>query len=411
MSAGLTTLASLAALVIILRVLPAAEAGRFAFLVELIYAFGRVGSLGQATLQARLYHQSPAKRWNWSADVRSTVCFTAPVIIVAAGVAVVPFRLSLVEIVCLAVGAELFVVTNCFSLVLAQQRSYAWSSALLRLPNALMLLPALVTLGFGLSFSLDLLLASFLGFLALTAGAGAVLLARTIESGSAQINLRERFAGLIFVVSVIAIVVPQRGLIVVSGALLDNHSVAALAALLGLLRVYDLIGDPAGRVFATEGARHPDALGRSLFVAPWLLAAAVSLPLFAAMPPLVRQFYAGRYDSALPLLPWLLLAGALRLVETVPRGLLGYTAPQSLLNRYGTVQVVIALLGLAVMVKLGHDYGISGIAWSAPVIAAARLGCSYFFLQRLTVHAQSSGDPRERLVVKRFEASGQESPI
>jgi len=57
-ASALVTICALAATALILRVLPRAEAGRFALLVELLYALGVLGSLGQAMLQARLYQQA-----------------------------------------------------------------------------------------------------------------------------------------------------------------------------------------------------------------------------------------------------------------------------------------------------------------------------------------------------------------
>ncbi len=404
-AAALTTLASLAAIIIILRVLPPAEAGRFALLVELLYALGLLGTLGQATLQARLYQQAPTRRWDWVRDLRSTIWVTFPAVGLFVAAAAIPFQLTVFEMMFLVVGAELFVLTNCLSSVLTQQRHYAWSSALIRFPNALLLLPALLLLMDRRAFSLKLLLVSLLLFLVVTVTLGAVLLARRMDPGTARITLRERLSGLVFLVSLIAIIVPQRGLIVVSGALVNAENVAALAALLSLLRVYDLIGDPAGRVFSTELVRNPEQMHRGLIAGPWLLAAALSAGLLVGLPPLAQHLYAGRYDSALPLLPWLVLASALRFVEIVPRGVLGYVAPRRTLNQFATIQSAIAVLGLVLMVKLTADHGLHGAAWSAALIAAARVICSYWFVANLPANA------RNRLQVEPLQSGSEESPV
>ena len=135
------TVCALAATALILRVLPRAEAGRFALLVELLYALGVLGTLGQATLQARLYQQAPAGHFDWWQDLRSTVVLTFPALALAVAFLAIPYGLTSFEFVFLLTGSELFVLISCLSAVLAQQQQYAWSSALLRLPNGLLIVP------------------------------------------------------------------------------------------------------------------------------------------------------------------------------------------------------------------------------------------------------------------------------
>ena len=58
-------------------------------------------------------------------------------------------------------------------------------------------------------------------------------------------------------------------------------------------------------------------------------------------------FLCGRYDAALPLLPWSGAAGALRFVEVVPRGFAFYLAPTaSRCNGFAAVQSVVAIGGI-----------------------------------------------------------------
>jgi len=322
-----TTLCSVAATILILRFLSRTEAGRFAFLVELLYSVGLLGSLGQFVLQSRLYHQAPAGHFDWLRDAWSTIWITTPFIVAAVLGLSIPYGLTPFQITFLCVGAEAFVVINCFSAVLGQQQHYAWSSALLRLGNGLLIFPALLMLATPSLRQLNFILASLLVFLGTTVLLGGVLLARRLARGQSRINLRQRVSGLIFLASILALLVPQRGLIVVAGAMLSAEKVAALAALASILRIFDLVGEPAGRVFSTEMARHPRAISSGLLLAPWLLAGFLSAALLVALPPMAHYFYAGRYDAALGLLKWLVLAGALRFVEIVPRGFLAYLAP------------------------------------------------------------------------------------
>ena len=88
-----TTLCSVAATILILRVLSREEAGKFAFLVELLYSVGLLGSLGQFA-QARLYHQAPAGYFDWRRDAWSTIWITAPFIVVAVLAIAIPYELT-----------------------------------------------------------------------------------------------------------------------------------------------------------------------------------------------------------------------------------------------------------------------------------------------------------------------------
>jgi hypothetical protein len=410
-ASAFTTLCSVAATIIILRVLSRGEAGKFAFLVELLYSVGLLGSLGQFALQARLYHQAPPGHFDWRWDAWSTIWITVPFIVVGVLAIAIPYRLTVFQMTFLCLGAELFVLTNCFSAVLGQQQHYAWSSALLRMGNGLLVFPALLMLANQSLRRLDFVLVSLLVFLGVAALLGGILLARRLERGPGRITIRQRFSGLIFLASILALLVPQRGLIVVAGAMLSPEKVAALAALASILRVFDLVGEPAGRVFSTEMARHPRAISRGLLIAPWLLAGLISAVLLLALPPVAHYFYAGRYDAALGLLHGLVLGGALRFVEIVPRGFLAYLAPTQSFKRYTAVQCGCAVAGLALIVKWTADYGLGGTVWAGALIAAVRVGISYLFLAKVQRVSTGSVTASKGFIVEPLETGGEEPPV
>jgi hypothetical protein len=406
-----TTLCSVGATILILRLLNPSEAGRFAFLVELLYSVGLLGSLGQSVLQSRLYQQAPPGHYDWRRDVWSTIWITAPFVFAGVMALAVPYEVTAFQIAFLCLGAEAFVLVNCFSAVLGQQQFYAWSGALLRMGNAMLIFPALLMLIQPSLRQLNFVLLSLLVFLGTTALLGGILLARRLTPGRNQISLRQRATGLIFLASILALLVPQRGQIVVAGAMLSAEKVAALAALASILRVFDLVGEPAGRVFSTEMARHPRAVSPGLLFAPWLLAGLLSAALLVALPPVAHYFYAGRYDSALGLLGWLVLAGALRFVEIVPRGFLAYLAPARSFNFYAAAHCGWAVAGLVLMVKWTGDSGLHGTVVAGALIAAGRVAISYLFyatVPRLTTGSAIAG---EGVVVKAFETGGEESPV
>ena len=98
------TVCALAATALILRVLPRAEAGRFALLVELLYALGVLGTLGQATLQARLYQQAPAGHFDWWRDCDPLLSITFPALALAVAFLAIPYGLTSFEFVFLVIG-------------------------------------------------------------------------------------------------------------------------------------------------------------------------------------------------------------------------------------------------------------------------------------------------------------------
>ncbi len=401
----------MAATILILRFLPRPEAGRFAFLVELLYSVGLLGSLGQFVLQARLYHQAPSGHFDWLQDTWSTLWITTPFIVAGVLALAIPYELTTFQIIFLSLGAEAFVLINCFSAVLGQQQHYAWSSALLRMGNGMLIFPALLLLTNPSLRQLNFILVSLLVFLGTTALLGGLLLARRLARGRNQINIRQRVSGLIFLASILALLVPQRGLIVVAGAMLSAEKVAALAAFASILRVFDLVGEPAGRVFSTEMARHPRAISSGLLFAPWLLAGLLSAALLVGLPPVAHYFYAGRYDAALGLLNWLVVAGALRFVEIVPRGFLAYLAPARSFNFYAGVQCACAVTGLALMIKWTAYSGLYGTVAAGVLIAAVRVVISYLFLFRVQRFAKVSGAAGKSLVVEAFQTRGEEPPV
>ena len=403
-ASALTTLSSLVATVLILRLLPHAEAGRFAFLVELLYGIGLVCSLGQSFLQARTYHQVGGNEFDWIQDALSTVWTTLPFVIVVVAAVAKPYELTFFEATILGAGAELFILTSCFSAVLAQQRHYAWSGALVRLGNGLLIIPAVVMLIVPSLARLRFVLVCLLVLIGVVTLLGGFLLRRWLSRGASHITLRQRLAGLVFLASLLSVVVTQRGLLVVAGALLTPENVAALAAVVSILRVFDLVGESAGRVFSTEMARHSRSIGAGLIVAPWLFAASMAAAVLIGLPTVIHQFYGGRYDAALPFLPWLVAAAGLRFVEVVPRGFLAYVAPQQLLHRFAAVQCSTAVVGIAILVFWTRSHGMHGLVCAAATIAAARLAISYLFTGLLRT-------PGKNIGVKPLEIGGEETPV
>jgi hypothetical protein len=300
------------------------------------------------------------------------------------------------------------VLISCLSAVLAQQQQYAWSSALLRLPNGLLIFPIGLMLLRRNWLDLHFILVAFLVLLFFVLVLSLALLNRRLKRGRARLTFKQRLPGLTFLIALVAIIATQRGMITVAGAILTPERVAALAALIVLLRVFDLVGEPTGRVFSTEMARNPGAITRSMLVMPWFIAAILSVLLLVALPPIARHFYAGRYDAALPLLPWLVAAAALRLVELVPRGFAFYLASIRALNVFAAVQSAIAIAGIILMVKWTQNFDLRGTVWAGAIIAVIRVAISYAFFAAVR---RGSATSRQRFDVEPLQVASEEPPV
>jgi hypothetical protein len=158
-------------------------------------------------------------------------------------------------------------------------------------------------------------------------------------------------------------------------------------------------------------AQHAGRITPGLFAAPWLLAGVLTAGVLVALPPVVHQFYHGRYDTALPLLGWLVIAAASRFVEVVPRGFLAYTAPPPLLNRFAMSQCLVAAIGVPLMLFFAKTQGAMGLVRATAVVSLFRLATSYLFMIPLRRGTIKSGTRRDDLVIEPFQPAGQEPPV
>ncbi|MFL6515184.1 MAG: hypothetical protein ACJ8M1_09200, partial [Chthoniobacterales bacterium] len=135
------------------------------------------------------------------------------------------------------------------------------------------------------------------------------------------------------------------------------------------------------------------------------------LAVTVGLQPLVHRLYQGRYDTALPFLPWLVIAAGCRLVEIVPRAFLGYLAPAPLLNRFAGTQCAAAVVGIAVMVIWTRISGPAGLVRAGAAVAAIRLTISYAFMMPLRKSDAALTATGDNLLVEPLQPGGQEAPV
>lgn len=373
------TLAGVAANVLILRLLPPDDAGSYALLITLLYTAGTLAPLGQGTYLARFYHRVGATGRDWRADLGGVAALSLLVLLVSTPVLATVYALSAKESACLCIGAFLFATLSCAGSLLAEQRRYTLSNLLVRLPNAMLLLPAAAICLLPAPHRLPLVLAGLIAFLTLGLAVAFAALRRQMPTGTLRTSWRQRMGGLVFLASALGLLLPERGLIALAGVHLSPVEIAALVALGSFLRVFDLVGDAGGRVAAREMARG-DRPGRRWLLLPLPVALGLAVAAWLALPSMVHLLFRGRYDAVIPLIPWLAAAAALRLAEVVPRTYLVFAGSERALHRSTTAHFLVALAGIALAMGWIAREGLPAVAYAALLIAAARLAVSYAFV-------------------------------
>jgi len=383
-AAVVTTLFTLVANVLILRILPVVDAGRYALLISLAPMLALLGGFGQAALLKRRYSLRPPGAFNWSRDLAGSLLFSAPGLLLSVLAAMLVYRLSPGSIVFLSLAAPLLVLSQATAGVLDSHRLYVWAGVLIRLPNSLMVIPAGAVLLLPGLADLWFFLAAQIAVIGVSVALGLLLLVRRVPRGPAVISPRERAEGLSLGIMSGTNPLLSQGVIAVAGAIVPPGSLAALAAIATLVRPVHLIHNLALGILTVELAR--DRKLRRARVG-WMLgvgAVLLVLILSACMPLLTRVAYGGRYQGFVGLGLPLVLIGGLLLTEILPRAYVKGSAATSQLKRFALWQVGIALCGVVMILASSKSAGVVGATWAGVAIAVLRNLVAYLFYWSLT---------------------------
>ena len=387
-AAVVTTLFTLVANVVILRILPVADAGRYALLISLAPMLALLGGFGQAALLKRRYSLRPPGDFNWSRDLAGSLLFSAPGLLLSVLAAVLVYRLSPGSVVFVSLAVPLLLFSQATAGVLDSHRLYVWAGVLVRLPNSLMVIPAVAVLLLPGLADLSFFLAAQIAVIGVSVALGLLLLVKRVPRGPAVISPRERAEG--FSLGVMAGTNPllNRGIIAVAGAVVPPGPLAALAAIATLVRPVHLIHNLALGILTVEVARdrklRQGRVGLMLGVGAVLLVITLS----AWMPLLTRAAYGGRYQGFVGLGLPLVLIGGLLLIEILPRAYMKGRAATSQLKRFALWQVGIALCGVVMILASSKSAGVVGATWAGVAIAVLRNLVAYLFYWSLTRSAR-----------------------
>ncbi len=388
-SAG-TSAAALAGSALVYRVLPEAEAGAFALLTAFVQTVLILGGLGQSTLTQRLYSRAEPSTFRWRDDLGRLLVFTFPasaaVSLLIAGI----YRLPTGQAAFILVAGLLWGAIASLGAMLASQRRFALAASLPRLPNGLLIVPALLMWALP---DLATLPAALVGQLAAAGAALAVgwlAMTRLRRPGQRVMSFRQRSFGLVFLATQTATLVPDYLLLAAAGLLVPAADLALYAAVALLFRPTQLLQNVLAQVLTTEltRARRP-ALRRPLLA---LLLASLSIIVGGVLlgPWLTSLVYGSRYAPTWALIAGVSIASGLDILETLPRSYLTGRAGRRLLAWFSGTQLALAVLGLLVGVILIERYGVEGAAAGTALIFVARNLVSYSTLLRVRQRERSA---------------------
>jgi O-antigen/teichoic acid export membrane protein len=371
-AAALTSIAALAGNALLYRNLPDADAGAFALLTSLIQTVLVIGGLGQSTLTQRVYSRNEPGAFRWRADLTSQLALTLPVTLALTLLVAWLYKLPFEQAAFVLAGGLAWTIIGTMATMLASHRHYALASTLPRLPNGLLLIPALLIT---LAPALQTLPVAAVG---LTLAAGASLgvgwwgLVRLRATGWQRISLQQRGYGLVFLASQMTSLVPDYLLLAAAAFFAPPEDLALYAALALLFRPTQLLQNVLAQVMVTELARGERPRLRRLLT---LFAGATALLIGGGIllaGPVTHFAYAGRYTPSLLLIAGISIASGLDVLETLPRSYLVGRGSRRALGWFGVSQVLIALAGMAFGLALVAARGIEGAAIGAALIFVAR---------------------------------------
>jgi hypothetical protein len=384
---GVTALAAAVTFVantLLLNRLPVLAAGQYALLQSLVATLVAVGGLGQPALLLRLYGRAPG-RYQWPTDFRRSLVWAGPLLALAIMAAWGYYELPLSHGLFLAGAAPLLLGSHLLSAIFAARRRHVWSNLLLRLPSSLMIAPALAIILVAPRQRLPAALVGYLVSLALVVAVSYLALSWGGKDGGERLGWRQRMQGLWLLASQASTIALDQGLLVIAGAMLPTERVAVQAAIVTLLSPLQLVWSVLTNILLGELAQR-----RTIRYGPMIAgvtALAISLVLAAAAigPLALRLLFAGRYELGEGLVAAYAFIYLFKLAETFPRTHITSRASAKALSVYVSLQLFLALAGMAGTVILARRLGLAGVIAGGLALSGARATLSYLFLWR-TVH-------------------------
>lgn len=389
-TAGLS-LITLGATALLFRQLPAADAGRLALLLAFVEILSLFGLLGQNVVITRRYSKLDLQGFSWKDDLRTITLMAVPIVLLGVLVASVIYDLDLAALVYIGYASAVLVPTLALIWMINAHGHYVWSSLLLRLPNTLLAVPALLILIAPSVINLD----AVLGLHSIAIFSVPLLslwIARaSIKSGPVHITSTERKQGLYFLASQVSLLTSFQGVIAIAGALLSPGRLAVFAAVAILFRTFKLATNILSMVIPPEIIREEQPSYPRLFVGTVIIASVGGVLTLLLGPKIIHSLYGGKYDDGTFLIFWMALAGALLVLDVLPRsyilGKLEWTKLRPFILVQITVMVTVLLAGIWLVVRLE----LLGVALATTLTLLIRNILAYGYIAKLRWGPSSSG--------------------
>lgn len=379
MAAVLGLLAS----ILVLRILDPNDAGRYTLIISMATFIGIASLCGQPNLINRLYARSKTP-YHWPRDLFNALSLSSLVILLCIALVAIFYSLSLFEITFIAAFSLLSAAVNTSAYMLNSYRHYIWSTLLLRLPNALFIIPVgLIALGYlnagpaGLLGS-QLIIVTACGVIGLTG------LFIYLPAGPQPIPMEERRETFGMAILVLTHLLLDPGLIVIAGYWIAPALIAGFSGYFNLLGPFLLLWSILIQTISVEFGRNPSFPKRKIFQTVWGLFVPVIVLSWAILPKLVNILYRGKYDSYVGLALPIGLIGGLLLIEAVPRGFVTAVTDNLTLRRFIRDQALMAIIVVGLEMIFINHFGIYGVAWTGALLMLGRnmVVYAYFLITR-----------------------------
>ncbi len=369
--------------ILVLRLLDPDDAGRYTLIISMATFIGIASLFGQPNLINRLYARSQTP-YHWPRDLFNALQLSGLVILLCLVFVLVFYRLTAFEIGFVAGFSLLTAVVNTSAYMLNSYRHYIWSTLLMRLPNALFILPlGLMALGF-FSAKPNSLLGSQLVIVTLCASLGIAGLLIHLPTGLQPIPLEERKETFGMAILVLTHLLLDPGLIVIAGLRLPPASIAGFGGYFNLLGPFLLLWSILIQTISVEFGRNPSFPKRRILQTVWGLLIPIAVGSWAILPKLVHFLYDGKYDGFTGIALPISLIGGLLLIEAVPRGFVTALTDNLTLRKFIRDQAWMALLMLGLEILLLNRLGVYGVAWTGVFLMLGRslVVYKYFWITR-----------------------------
>lgn len=355
------------------KLLPADEIGKFTLILTLIIIIGPISHLGQGGQLLRKYSSSHPGTYNWPKDLLLNFLIIMVITSLSVGVTnliygqkIQPF-LPILWLCSVSLGLIGSVVA-----ILRSHQDYIGSVILTRAPFAAILI--LVIMATQIPHDEFLVIIVGLTTVFIFISISAILLAiRRVPVGIKTLVIEERLEGLHYMLWGFSDMISTYGEIAIGAIFLSPASLAIYAVVKNLSRLFELVRNTLDIILPTEISKKKEIYTKRNLTLVGLLSVLLVVLHGIFGPILIDMFFGDRYDAAKPLVILLALAGAFRLIHAFPHSSLIVDQQSKSLIFYLRSSFIFELIGMLLIVLAVSRWGLNGMAFVVALLWLGRL--------------------------------------